>query len=78
MFPPDAKDAYGQFFWSGPKRCPTPIIFNPEEPLHKLFISAAANLIAFNLGIQQNRDAEFIATEAAKIVFPPYVPQTQK
>jgi ubiquitin-activating enzyme E1 len=51
MFPSDHLDKDGQPFWSGPKRCPSPSPFNPEDPLHALFVAAAANLIAFNLGL---------------------------
>jgi ubiquitin-activating enzyme E1 len=51
MFPQDHLDKDGQPFWSGPKRCPSPSPFNPEDQLHALFVSAAANLVAFNLGL---------------------------
>lgn len=51
IFPADHKDKDGQPFWSGPKRAPSPIQFNPNDPLHVHFVTAAANLIAFNLGI---------------------------
>jgi ubiquitin-activating enzyme E1 len=34
LFPPDHLDSQGQPFWSGPKRAPSPITFNPEEPTH--------------------------------------------
>ena len=56
MFPSDSLDKSGLPFWSGPKRCPSPTVYNPEDPLHAKFVAAAANLIAFNLGIPQNRD----------------------
>ena len=51
MFPHDAKDKDGQAFWSGPKRAPSPLTYDPKNPNHAMFISACANLIAFNLGI---------------------------
>lgn len=51
MFPHDHLDKDGQPFWSGPKRAPAPIEFNPEDPLHSHFVTACANLIAFYLGI---------------------------
>ena len=51
MFPVDYVDEKGQLFWSGSKRAPTAIAFNPEDPLHVHFISSTANLIAFNMGI---------------------------
>lgn len=30
-FPPDYKTSEGQPFWSGPKRCPKPITFDPSD-----------------------------------------------
>lgn len=51
IFPVDHLDKDGQPFWSGPKRAPTAFHFNPEDPLHVHFVSACANLIAYNLGI---------------------------
>ena len=30
-FPPDAVTSSGQPFWSGTKRCPTPIVFDPDH-----------------------------------------------
>lgn len=61
IFPHDAKDKEGQPFWSGPKRAPDPISYDPTDPLHAMFVVACANLIAFNLGIPQNRNSEAIA-----------------
>jgi ubiquitin-activating enzyme E1 len=45
-FPADLKTSLGQDFWSGPKRLPTALSFNVENPLHLDFIIAAANLYA--------------------------------
>lgn len=58
IFPQDHKDKDGHLFWSGPKRAPSPVYFNPEDPLHVHFVTACANLIAFNLGIPQNRNKD--------------------
>lgn len=33
-FPPDHVNPYGERFWSGLKRAPTPITFDPSDPLH--------------------------------------------
>ena len=51
MFPEDHKDKDGQPFWSGPKRAPSPVPYDSTDPLHAHFITAAANLLAYNLGI---------------------------
>ena len=56
IFPHDHKDSSGHLFWSGPKRAPNPVYFNPNDPLHVHFVTACANLIAFNLGIHQSKD----------------------
>lgn len=66
IFPVDAKDKEGQPFWSGPKRAPSPIPYDPSDPLHVTFIVSCANLIAFNLGIPQHRNETEIALRAAQ------------
>jgi len=61
MFPIDAKGKEGQPFWSGPKRYPSAQTFDPSDPLHVKFVVAAANLIAYTLGVPQFRHTEEIA-----------------
>jgi ubiquitin-activating enzyme E1 len=78
IFPPDAKDKDGQPFWSGPKRAPTPIAFDPTDPLHVQFVTSCANLIAYNLGILQNRDTAYIANNALNVNVPTFVPKKIK
>jgi len=51
LFPPGHKDTAGNPFWSGPKRCPNPLTFDPEAALPYNYAVATGNLIAFNLGI---------------------------
>lgn len=51
-FPKDSKTSSGQPFWSGPKRAPTPLKFDPQDSTHISFIIAGANLHAFNYGIK--------------------------
>jgi len=74
MFAPDSLDSHGQPFWSGPKRCPDPAEFNPNDAIHIGFVSACANLIAFNLGVEQVRDIEVVRSVAASCKGQPYVP----
>jgi ubiquitin-activating enzyme E1 len=50
-FPKDAKTSSGQDFWSGPKRAPTPLKFDVNNPMHFGFIQAGAALHAFNYNI---------------------------
>jgi len=59
-FPVDHKTSEGTLFWSGPKRPPAPIKFDPADQLHLDFITAAANLYAANLNIPACRDPEEI------------------
>jgi ubiquitin-activating enzyme E1 len=50
-FPKDSVSSSGQPFWSGPKRAPDPLKFDPKNEMHFGFVVAAANLHAFNYGI---------------------------
>jgi ubiquitin-activating enzyme E1 len=50
-FPKDSTTGSGQPFWSGPKRAPDPLKFDASNPTHFTYIEAAANLHAFNYGI---------------------------
>lgn len=78
IFPHDAKDKDGQPFWSGPKRAPAPVFYDPNDPLCAHFIVACANLIAFNLGIDQNRNTQAIAQEALQSDVPTFIPKNVK
>ena len=78
IFPEDHKDKDGQSFWTGPKRAPHAVYYNPEDPLHAQFVASCANLIAYNLGIPQNRDINYIAHEATKVSVPEYQPKNIK
>jgi len=51
LFPEDHLDTAGNKFWSGPKRCPTPEAFNPNDELHLNFVWSCSNLIFANLGL---------------------------
>ena len=53
-FPKDSNTASGVPFWSGPKRAPDPLKFDPANPTHMSYVVAAANLHAFNYGIKDN------------------------
>lgn len=78
VFPKDCLDSHGQPFWSGPKRAPNFISFNPEDEMHISFILACANLLAFNLGIPQNRDRGQIYKIAVSQQGKPYIKKTLK
>ena len=76
LFPADHKDSHGQPFWSGPKRCPSPIPFNADDPLHVSFILNCANLIAATIGIEPIRDEAQMAALAKTAPSKPYVAKT--
>ena len=78
IFPKDHVDSQGNPFWSGPKRAPDAQWFNPEDALHVHFVTAAANLIAYNLGITQSRDLGAIAHTAANTPVQPFKPKAMK
>ena len=66
-FPLDAKDKEGNPFWSGPKRAPAPVVFDPENPNHSNFILPYANLIAVACGIPENRDLASVVAISKKV-----------
>ncbi|KAJ9613057.1 E1 ubiquitin-activating protein [Cladophialophora chaetospira] len=50
-FPKDSKTSTGAEFWSGPKRAPTALSFDPNDETHMGFVVHGAALHAFNYGI---------------------------
>ncbi|XP_050429029.1 ubiquitin-like modifier-activating enzyme 1 [Adelges cooleyi] len=75
-FPPDQMTSSGQPFWSGPKRCPKPIIFDVNNILHLDYIFAAANLRAETYNISQVRDRAYISNVALSVKVPEFVPKS--
>ena len=57
-FPKDATTSSGIPFWSAPKRAPDPLEFDANNDTHMSYVTAAANLHAFNYGIK-SAGAEF-------------------
>jgi len=75
-FPLDATTSTGAPFWSGPKRPPTPIKFDPNNATHLNFIIAAANLLAFNFNIPAIKEPTAIKDMLAKVNVPHFEPKT--
>jgi len=74
--PKDALTSTGQPFWSGPKRAPEPLTFNPDDPTHLEFIIAGANLHAYNYGLRGETDPAVFKRVASSIAVPKFVPKS--
>ena len=66
----------GNLFWSGPKRCPKPLVFDAEDQLHFDFVWAAANLRAENYGLQGTKDADEIKSILKQVNVPEFQPKS--
>ncbi|GEQ72731.1 hypothetical protein JCM33374_g6419 [Metschnikowia sp. JCM 33374] len=76
-FPADAKTSNGAPFWSGPKRAPTELVFDVNNPDHFNFIVGGANLLAFIYGLKdQNVSNEEYKKVLESFVPQPFVPKT--
>ena len=50
-FPISQRNSAGAPFWSGTKRCPEPLTFSADNPVHLSFVVGAANLRAAMYGL---------------------------
>lgn len=75
-FPPDQVTSNGQPFWSGPKRCPEPLVFDINEQLHLDYVYVAANLRAEVYGIPQVRDRNAVASLVVQVKVPEFKPRS--
>jgi len=71
-FPPDQVTSTGSPFWSGPKKCPKALNFDPEDQMHFDFVESAANLRAGVYGIKGTKDKEQIKTILKQVVVPEF------
>eukprot|EP00048_Salpingoeca_helianthica_P016079 m.230351 g.230351 ORF g.230351 m.230351 type:complete len:1021 (-) comp17989_c0_seq1:244-3306(-) len=76
-FPPETALADGTPFWSPPKRQPTPLVFDPADPIHIQFVAAAAALFArvYGIHVPEHEDLE---GHLQRVVPPPFVPKAKK
>ncbi|KAM9758223.1 ubiquitin-like modifier-activating enzyme 1 [Menidia menidia] len=73
-FPPEEMTSNGLPFWSGTKRCPHPLTFDPDNSTHLEYVVAAANLYGQIYGIKGTRDS---VKEILKTVqVPPFTPKS--
>ncbi|XP_005093732.1 ubiquitin-like modifier-activating enzyme 1 isoform X2 [Aplysia californica] len=75
-FPPDQKTSTGAPFWSGPKRCPSALVFDSSKEQHLDYIVSAANLKAEMFGLAQLRDRAKIKAMVDKVVVPEFKPRS--
>lgn len=66
-FPLDRVTNNGQPFWSGAKKPPTPLVFDVEDPAHRLFVTSVAQLRAkvYNIPV----DTSLVQNEPALKAF---------
>lgn len=74
-FPVDMKTTAGAPFWSGTKRLPRALSFDPEDPLHMDFIVAAANLQATVYGLKGCQDQRHFMQILEKFQVPEFKPK---
>ncbi|KAF5657938.1 ubiquitin-activating enzyme e1 [Fusarium heterosporum] len=76
-FPKDSETSTGTPFWSGPKRAPDALKFDPNNPSHFGFIVAAANLHAFNYNIKSpGTDRSIYLRELENVIVPDFTPDS--
>ena len=75
MFPDDHVNQDGQKFWSGPKRCPQPVVFDANDRTCLEFVWTCANLILTSLS-EQTMDIEAVGNIAREMPMVQYVPKT--
>ncbi|XP_056129409.1 ubiquitin-like modifier-activating enzyme 1 [Lampris incognitus] len=73
-FPPEQLTSSGMPFWSGTKRCPHPLTFDPDNATHMDYMMAAANLYGQIYGIKGTRDHAAIREVLENIHFPSFAP----
>ena len=78
-FPLDAVTSSGAPFWSGPKRPPTPIIFDVANPFHFAFVKGIATFRAQNFNLKQpknlSNDSQ-VRSFISHIKVPAFTPRT--
>ena len=77
-FPKDSITSSGTPFWSGPKRAPTPIDYDPANEMHVDFVVAAAHLRAFiySIGGGESVGREGIRAMSQALEFPVFIPKS--
>ncbi|KAK6175636.1 hypothetical protein SNE40_014049 [Patella caerulea] len=75
-FPPEQTTSSGAPFWSGPKRCPHALVFDPNNETHIDYVFAGANLRAQMYGLKQNNDRAAVKAMLDKVKVPEFTPRS--
>ncbi|KAM7402239.1 hypothetical protein PAMP_017498 [Pampus punctatissimus] len=75
-FPREQVTSTGLPFWSGTKRCPHPLIFDPNNTTHLDYVVAAANLYGQIYGIKGTRDCASIRKILEKVHVQSFTPKS--
>ncbi|OHT04303.1 Ubiquitin-like modifier-activating enzyme 1 [Tritrichomonas foetus] len=75
QYPKDSKDDHGVPFWTGARRFPSILTYNPNNEYHAAFVNAAAFMHAKVHGITPENDA---AQRATNVEVPEWKPSNQK
>lgn len=74
-FPLDHKTTEGLPFWSGPKRAPTTLEFDINDPIHLELVQSAANIYAYMFGLDYCTDLTRIKSILGGIHIQPFQPK---
>uniref|UniRef100_A0A8C9ZSX2 E1 ubiquitin-activating enzyme n=1 Tax=Sander lucioperca TaxID=283035 RepID=A0A8C9ZSX2_SANLU len=75
-FPPEEVTSAGLPFWSGSKRCPHPLTFDPNNNTHMGYVEAAANLYGLIYRIEGTRDWAAIRNILENVQVPSFTPKS--
>lgn len=75
-FPKDSITSSGHPFWSGPKRCPTPVFFDWNDEEHVNFIVSAAQLHAANYGLNGDVSMDVYKKTLDNLIIPEFTPRS--
>lgn len=74
-FPKNFKTTNGAYFWSGSKRCPSPLQFDENNKEHMDYIIAGANLMANVFGLEECNNVEIIKNILYNVKIPEFKPK---
>ncbi len=77
-FPSNATTSTGTPFWSGPKKCPRPLLFDFTEKDHMNFVVSASMLHAENYHLEcpQEVNPQYFKSVLERVVLPPFIPKS--